>query len=212
FEGVIVANELLDNLAFRLLERGEETWLEVRVLPDLTELLVEAPDGVAEEADGLVPDLPSGARIPIQHEAQNWLRTALGSLVAGRVVVIDYADTTASLARRPWTDWVRTYRVHRRGGHPLRYLGEQDITCEVAVDQLARVSRPISDRSQAEFLRSHGLDELSEQARRQWEERAHIGDLEALSARSRTTEAAALADVGGLGAFRVLEWAVGLSR
>jgi SAM-dependent MidA family methyltransferase len=208
FEGVIVANELLDNLPFRLLERGDATWHEVRVLPDLAELLVESADDVAAEAEALVPDPAPGARVPIQHQAQEWLRTALGSLLAGRVVVIDYADTTPSLASRPWTDWVRTYRGHRRGGHPLENLGKQDITCEVAVDQLVRVCRPVGNRSQAEFLGAHGIDALRDEARRQWQERAHVGDLEALAARSRVTEAAALTDLDGLGAFRVLEWEV----
>jgi SAM-dependent MidA family methyltransferase len=212
FEGVILANELLDNLAFRLLERGDDVWQEVRVLPDLTELLVEAPGDLAAEADVLVPAPAPGARIPIQCQAQGWLRTALGSLLAGRVVVIDYADSTPSLARRPWTEWVRTYRAHGRGGRPLEHLGEQDITCEVAVDQLVRVSRPVSARSQADFLRSHGLDDLRDAAQRQWDKRAHIGDLEALAARSRTTEAAALTDTGGLGGFLVIEWEVGYRR
>jgi SAM-dependent MidA family methyltransferase len=212
FEGVILANELLDNLPFRLLERGSDTWQEVRVLPNLTELLVEAPAEAAAEADGLVPAPLPGARIPLQHEAQRWLRTALGALSIGRIVVVDYADTTPSLARRPWTEWLRTYRGHRRGGLPLEQLGEQDITCEVAVDQLAHASPPAENRSQAEFLRAHGLDKLAEDARRRWQERAHIGDLEALTARSRVTEAAALADPEGLGAFRVLEWEVGDRR
>ena len=47
-------------------------------------------------------------------------------------------------------------------------------------------------------------------ARRAWHERAHIGDLQALLARSRVHEAAALTDEAGLGAFRVLEWAQGV--
>jgi SAM-dependent MidA family methyltransferase len=119
------------------------------------------------------------------------------------VVVFDYADTTSSMARRPWTEWVRTYRSHGRGGHPLADLGSQDITCEVAVDELPP---PASNRSQADFLRAHGLDEIVDQARRAWQERAHIGDFQSLVARSRVTEAAALTDPGGLGAFRVLEW------
>jgi SAM-dependent MidA family methyltransferase len=208
FEGVIVANELLDNLAFRLLERGPDAWQEVRVLPALVELLVEAPADVAVEATTLVPDAAPGARIPIQHQARDWLRTALASLSSGRVVVIDYADTTPSLAARPWTDWVRTYRGHRRGGHPLEDLGEQDVTCEVAVDQLARTWPPVADRSQADFLVSHGLHDVAEGARRRWHERAHVGDLDAMAARSRVAEAAALTDPTGLGAFRVLEWEV----
>jgi SAM-dependent MidA family methyltransferase len=208
FEGVVFANELLDNLPFRLLQRGDDDWLEVRVLPDLTELLVEAPADVAAEAATFAPDAAPGARIPLQHQARRWLRTALATLSAGRVVVVDYADTTPSLASRPWTDWVRTYRGHRRGGLPLEDLGEQDVTCEVAVDQLAQGAPPALDRTQAEFLRAHAIDELADDARRAWRERAHVGDLEALQARSRVSEAAALTDPAGLGAFRVLEWEV----
>ena len=37
-------------------------------------------------------------------------------------------------------------------------------------------------------------------------ERKHIGDLQAVRARSRVTEAAALTDPAGLGGFAVLEW------
>ena len=196
FVGVVLANELLDNLPFGLLERTADGWAEVRVDEALHEVLVPA--------EGPPVDAPVGARIPVQRAARRWVETARGLVRAGRVVVFDYADTTASMARRPWTDWVRTYRGHGRGGHPLTDLGAQDVTCEVAVDQLPP---PTSDRSQADFLRSHGLDELVDEARRAWEERAHIGDLQALVARSRVSEGAALTDPSGLGAFRVLEWA-----
>ncbi|MGH9279642.1 MAG: SAM-dependent methyltransferase [Acidimicrobiales bacterium] len=208
FEGVVVANELLDNLAFRLLERGDGGWDEVRVDHELRELAVEAPPDAAREADRLAPEAPPGGRIPLQHQAQAWLRSALGSLVRGRVVVIDYADSMPSLATRPWTEWVRTYRSHGRGGHPLEHLGEQDITCEVAVDPLAHVRPPVADRAQSDFLRAHGIDRLTEAAREHWQERAHVGDLDALTARSRVGEAAALTDPEGLGGFRVLEWDV----
>ncbi len=195
FVGVVVANELLDNLPFGLLERTEDGWAEVRVDETLHEVLVPA--------DGPSIDAPVGSRVPVQRAARAWVEAALALVPAGRVVAFDYADTTASMARRPWTDWVRTYRGHGRGGHPLTELGAQDVTCEVAVDQLPS---PTSDRSQADFLRAHGLHELVEEARRAWEERAHIGDLQALVARSRVSEAAALTDPTGLGAFRVLEW------
>lgn len=210
FEGIVLANELLDNLAFRLLERGEDGgWSEVRVTAELEECLVEAPEAVAADADRLVAgaEITTGARIPLQHAAGAWLRAALASLLRGRVVVFDYADTTPSMAARPWTDWVRTYRAHGRGGPPLADLGEQDVTCEVAVDQLALVSPLAVDRSQAEFLRAYGVDDVAEKARRRWHERAHVGDLDALKSRSTVTEAAALTDPAGLGSFRVLEWA-----
>lgn len=194
FAGVILANELLDNLPFGLLERTAKGWAEVQVDADLEEVLVPVGHDLAA---------PVGARIPVQRAARSWVDSALELVRPGRVVIVDYADTTHSMARRPWTDWVRTYRGHGRGTHPLADLGRQDITCEVAVDQLPPAT---SSRSQAEFLRAFGIDELTAEARRAWYERAHIGDLQALVARSRVHEAAALTDDTGLGAFRVLEW------
>jgi hypothetical protein len=78
----------------------------------------------------------------------------------------------------------------------------------VCVDQLARVRVPTSDRSQAEFLAAHGIDDLVSAANAAWSAAAAEPDRAALAARSRVSEAAALTDRGGLGAFRVLEWVV----
>jgi SAM-dependent MidA family methyltransferase len=161
--------------------------------------------GDAARLAALAPDASVGARVPLQRAAAGWLRDARELAGrGGRVVVVDYATSTADLAARPWHDWVRTYRQHERGGPPLDALGIQDITCEVAVDQLGLT--PSSDQAQAAWLRGHGLDELVEEGRRTWHERASIGDLAAIRARSRITEAEALTDPNGLGAFRVLEW------
>lgn len=211
---VVLANELLDNIAFRVLGRVDGGWREVRAgAPDadrpeaLSELAVPIPDSLAAYADRLVGDAPVGARIPLQDGAAGWLRSALDAAGAGgRVAVIDYCATTTMVAHRPWTDWLRTYAGHQRGGHPLDRLGAQDITADVCVDQLARVQPLATDRTQADVLHALGIDDLVEEGRRMWHERAHIGDLAAVRARSRVTEAAALTDPAGLGAFRVLEW------
>jgi SAM-dependent MidA family methyltransferase len=210
FDGVVLANELLDNLPFRLFQNaGEGRWAEVRVGEDLAEVLVPASPASTAQARRLAPAAPPGGRIPLQDHAAAWLRAALRRLRRGRVVVVDYASTTAAMAGRPWTDWVRTYRGHGRGRLPLDDMGDQDVTCEVAVDQLEGVRRPAADRSQAEFLRAHRLDAIVDAARRDWGERAHVGDLAAVASRSRVGEAAALTDPHGLGGFRVLEWEVG---
>jgi SAM-dependent MidA family methyltransferase len=214
-DGVVLANELLDNLPFRLLERCEGGWVEVRITADeagprsLREVAVPLSDAVRGQLDPLVPAAPDGSRVPWQSHAADWLRRALGLVRRGRVVVIDYASTTAELGQRRVDEWLRTYRGHERGQGPLDHLGRQDITCEVCVDQLARVRSPDRDRAQAEFLVDLGLDALVAEGRRIWHERAHIGDLEALRARSRIREAEALTDPSGLGAFRVLEWTIG---
>ncbi len=197
---VVLANELLDNLPFGLLERTAQGWAAVHVGLDgdaLVEVLVPTDlHGWRDE--------PIGARVPQQAVAAAWVGNAVAAAgPGGRVVAIDYASTTPELAARPWSEWVRTYRRHERGGPVLADLGRQDITCEVAIDQLPS---PASNRSQADWLRGHGVDELVAEGRRVWRDRAAIADLAAVRGRSRIPEAEALLDESGLGAFRVLEW------
>jgi SAM-dependent MidA family methyltransferase len=211
---VVLANELLDNLPFDLAERHTDTWHEIRVAHDaarsLVEVTVPLDEARAALLDRLVPDAPDGARVPLQQAAGEWLRSALSTAGrGGRVVVLDYATTTADLAARPQPEWLRTYRRHARGSAPLDDLGQQDVTCEVAVDQLATVQAPVPDQPQHEWLRKWGIDDLVAEGQRRWQESAHAPDLPALAARSRATEAPALVDPSGLGAFRVLEWVVG---
>lgn len=206
--GVVVANELLDNVPFRLLERTAAGWSEVWVHDGEDVLVALSGEEVPEACTGL-DAAPVGARMPVQEAAAAWLAQALALVERGRIVLIDYADTTAAMAARPQQEWLRTYRGHERGRDPLDAPGTQDITVEVAIDQLAAVRRPDVDRSQADFLAAHGIHDLVAEGRRLWTERAHVADLPALRARSRITEAEALCDPAGLGAFRVLEWVVG---
>lgn len=214
FAGAVLANELLDNLAFDLVERTAGGWQEVRVgqadSGELREVLQPASDDQAALASELAPGALNGARIPLQRAAGQWVQAALDLLVRGRLLAVDYAvPSTSELAGRGWSEWLRTYAAHRRGGHPLDAPGAQDITAEVCVDQLAKSARPPDrDRSQTAFLRAHGIDEFWEDARRRWHAGAAKGDLEAFRARSTVSEAAALTDAQGLGGFRALEWVV----
>lgn len=213
---VVVANELLDNLPVRVMERTPTGWAEVWVDvgagvhgPVLVETLVELTGSDPETAvlDQLAAHATRGQRIAWQEQAMAWLEAMLSAVEpTGRVVVFDYADTTSSMARRGQQQWMRTYAAHGRGSGPLQACGAQDLTCDVAVDQLALVRPPSTDRSQADFLAAHGIGALVDEGRRVWAERAGVGDLAAVRARSRVTEAEALTDAGGLGAHRVLEW------
>ena len=206
FDGVIIANELLDNLPFRLAVY-DDGWREAFV--------VEAPDGQLNEQlgdrfDPLPSVLPRtatlGARAPLQHAATNWIDDARERLRSGTLVVFDYAvASTSGLALRPWREWLRTYRGHQRGGHYLSDPGSQDITTEVAIDQLPE---PDTVRPQAQWLQLHGVDELVDDGKRYWDEHAGNPDLVALRMRSRVAEAEALLDPAGLGGFTVCEWRV----
>ncbi len=214
---VVLANELLDNLPFGLVELADGGWCEVGVgatgadgadqLGRLAEVLIPLDARRAAWCRGQAGrEGEVGTRLPVQAEAAAWLDSALGLAAGGRVVVFDYASTTKAMAGRPWTDWVRTYADHARGGHPLADPGRCDITVEVAIDQLATVATPDVDRTQAEFLRAYRLEELVADGVARWRALGSAGGLPAIAGRSRVHEADALTDPAGLGAFRVLEW------
>jgi SAM-dependent MidA family methyltransferase len=186
---LVIANELLDNLPFKIAERVGSAWVE---------LLVDNAEFVQGSAVELGLDAPEGTRLPVHTEAIAWLERARRT--ARRVVAVDYgvAGTDELIGR----SWLRTYREHERGFDPLRDPGERDITTDVAFDQL----HPDRLATQADWLRAHGIDALVDEAKATWRDRAHLGDLEALRARSRVHEADALLDPDGLGAFLVAEW------
>ncbi|MEC7292575.1 MAG: hypothetical protein VXV73_03655, partial [Actinomycetota bacterium] len=101
-----------------------------------------------------------------------------------------------------------TYQQHEVATHPLKDIGQSDITSDVDISQLARVVPPTSIRTQAQWLRDLGLESLVEKSKQQWKMHAHNPDLTALEARSAIGESEALTDLTGLGSFKVLEWSV----
>lgn len=212
--GVVLANELFDNLPVHVVERAADGWLEVRVDTDderFAEVLVPAPPPLAAEAD-LVAEgavVKVGGRVPVPAAARVWLERVSGLLSHGEVVLFDYVDTVSSLAARGQASWMRTYRAHQRGTDPLHDPGTQDITCDVPLEYLRaiadRVGLPIREYvPQREWMGKHGIAELVAEGDAMWQAGAARGDLEALAGRSRGVEAAALTDPGGLGAHRVL--------
>ena len=193
---VVVANELLDNLPFRVVERVADG--------ELRELHVSEGAERLEPTD-LVPvgalEVPIGSRAPVLEQATRWVDRVLAARPA-LMIVFDYgAPTTVELARRG--GWLRTYRGHHRGHDPLADPGRRDITTDVAWDQLVAPDRL---ETQADFLRRWGLDQLVDEGRRYWRDHAARPDLRAMRMRSRVTEAEALTDPGGLGAWWVATW------
>lgn len=203
--GVVIANELLDNLAFRLAV-FDGGWREAFADVDRGRV-VEVLGSVIEPRPTILPaTAPHGARAPLQDRAAAWVSDTLGILSAGSVVAFDYGVArTAELVLRPWRDWLRTYRGHERGDHYLASAGHQDITVDVCFDQLPE---PTAVRSQSQWLALYGIHELVDEGRTFWEQHAAAPDLEAIRMRSRITEAQALLDPAGLGGFWAVEWTV----
>lgn len=203
--GIIFANELLDNLPFDIYESTDDgRWNEIRVGVEngnLTEILLtpmeDQPEFSLEK---------SGIRVPFQKAAQEWLEMAFSTLKNGRVVVIDYAVDQFPVPLEK--NWLRTYRQHQQTSHPLLNPGTKDITCDVDISQLGYVRTPTSIQTQREWLLDLGIEKLVNEGKEYWLENAHEPDLLALEARSRITESEALLDKNGLGGFKVIEWEV----
>ena len=233
--GVVVANELLDNLPFDIVRRTADGWEELRVTVDQSSgrrgfSLVAVP--AASELVAGLPEVAVGGRVPVQRAARSWVTAAHQALGAGRVVAFDYGADTRALAVRAGPSeygadpqalaegagpseglarglgWLRTHRHHQGGSSWLVEPGSCDISADVALDQVQSVHRA-EVCSQAEFLRAHGIHELVAEGSTAWAERAGVGGLTALRGRSRSREAEALMDPAGMGDFNVLVWSVG---
>ena len=206
FEGVIVANELLDNLPFRLAV-FDDGWREAFVDVDRTGTVVERLSAPFDPVPLVLPSAAShGARAPLVDQSARWVDDARSRLERGSVLVVDYGvSRTRELAARPWRQWLRTFRGNERGEHYLHAPGSQDITVDIPFDQLPE---PDSVRSQGQYLQLLGISDLVEEGRQFWDEHAARPGLDAVRMRSRISESEALLDPVGLGGFIVAEWRI----
>ena len=204
-QGVVLANELLDNLPFKLFVYDGE-WMEAFVGLGVEGKFVEVLHKV-DVIPGVLPKTaPLGSRAPIQTTASQWLMNMSQKLSRGRVLVFDYcSESTSEIAVTPWREWLRTYKEHERGVHYLLEPGIQDVTTQVMIDQLMNAIPDLSVTRQSEWLETWGIEELVSEGSRYWEEHKTSPDIAAMKMRSRANEAQALSSLDGLGAFSVLE-------
>jgi SAM-dependent MidA family methyltransferase len=204
-QGVILANELLDNLPFKLFVY-DGAWKEAFVALSDGGKFVEVLRFVEEVPEVLPKSAPLGSRAPIQVSASQWMLNATKKLSRGKVLVFDYcSESTSEIAVSSWREWLRTYKDHERGVHYLLGPGNQDITSQVMIDQLLSAFPGLSAKSQEEWLQAWGIGELVSEGSKYWEEHKSSPDIAALKMRSRTNESQALTSQDGLGAFSVLE-------
>jgi SAM-dependent MidA family methyltransferase len=212
FSGVVLANELLDNLPVALAVRTGSGWIERWVGVDddaLALVAVEARPEVAAWAEQFGLPAPEGGLVEVQLAAGDWLEALLARLEHGTVALIDYGDTAENLEKRRMEGTLRTYRAHHLGPHPLDEPGETDITVDVnftaLIDRVVQLGANVEYHRQDDFLEEHGLRSRLRTLRRQELDLAREGDpMEQLKARSVRTDAETLLHPRGLGDFRVL--------
>jgi len=210
--GVVIANELIDNLPMALAQRAQGGWRERWVGVDGEGLaMIDAPTRpeVLEWLAAFAGDVPDGGWVEVQLAAGAWLRDVLHRLEAGAVLVFDYGDTAENLVPRRQDGTLRTYRAHHLGPHPLDEPGETDITADVNFTALVAVAEEagaeVELQRQDDFLTELGLGDRLSELRHSELEAARSGDeMERLRLRTLKTEAETLLHPRGLGDFRVL--------
>jgi len=218
--GVIVANEVADNLPAAVTVRRETAWRELRVGAegrDLVWVETEARPEVAAWADRFAGPVPEGGRVEVQLEAFAWMQRLVGMLEAGSVLVVDYGETGEGLAHRRAEGTLRTYRGHHLGPDPLLEPGETDVTMDVDVGALAAAAREagasVEVVTQAAFLERWGLGErLATLRDRELDLARSGGAMERLRVRSAWTDGRTLLHPRGLGDFRVVVASRGTAR
>ncbi len=212
FRGVIVANELIDNLPMAIAQRVGSEWRERWVGAHGGELaLIDAdprPE-VSEWLDRFAGPVPDGGMVEVQLAAADWLRKAMSMIEAGSIVLFDYGDTTENLLPRRQDGTLRTYRSHHLGPHPLDEPGATDITADVNFTALEAVALEAGWEAkiwrQDDYLAHLGLRDRISEMRHEELALARSGDeMERLKVRTLRTEAETLMNPRGLGDFRVL--------
>jgi NADH dehydrogenase [ubiquinone] 1 alpha subcomplex assembly factor 7 len=203
--GVILANELLDNLPFRRIRRSDQGDLqEVMVDVDGAGHLVTLDRPFPEddlEALAAVPEpLPPGAGGVVPDGALRFVERLARILHRGYALLIDYATVPDGE--------VHGYRSQRIVENVLERPGTADITAGVDFAVLAERAESLGLRSfepvtQRSALRALGYDAWNDRAREeQLDAQDRRAGREAVAAWSGRNSAAELVDPGGLGRLR----------
>jgi SAM-dependent MidA family methyltransferase len=193
---VVVANELLDNLPFRVVRDGREVRVGARD-EGLTEVLAPLDDELGRYArDGAVDDLvvPVGAFAFIDR---------LGAVLErGYAILIDYGGEGASGGP------VHGYRAHALVADVLASPGDVDITAGVDVSMIRERARSaglhaFAAVTQQQVLRALGFEAWSlEELARQGDQLAIRDGMGAVRTWSGRSRASLLVDPGALGRLR----------
>jgi SAM-dependent MidA family methyltransferase len=175
FEGVVLANELLDAFPVHRVVVREGSLREIRVgWTDGAFADVEADPSTPALAARLAAEgiaLGEGQQAEISLALEPWLAEIAASLARGAVIVVDYGYAATDLySGRRGAGTLLGYRGHRVVDDPYANVGRQDLTAHVdfsAVEDIARSHGldVLGRTSQAEFLVGVGAQELVERVR-----------------------------------------------
>jgi len=172
FDGVIIANEVIDALPFDRIIKQSDSWYQLNVSC--------SGNGFAERlgekiADHTLPDClhdrsvyPQGYQAEIRPMASGWIAALAASLERGVIILLDYGYPQQELyhAQRA-AGSLKCFISHHQHDDPFQHVGLQDITAHVDFTEIA-VSAHENElavsgfTTQAGFLLENGITELAE--------------------------------------------------
>jgi SAM-dependent MidA family methyltransferase len=166
FEGVVVANEMLDAEPARRLEWTGAEWRELGVrVADGRVVAAVAPLRTPVPVPGLVSPSEPGTVLEVSPAAEGWVREVADHLVRGLAVILDYGMEEAELLAGHRLGTLAAVRRHRAVDDPLSDPGSTDLSVFVNFSRIRAAAQragleEVAFRSQAEALGAWGFPAL----------------------------------------------------
>ena len=171
FEGVIVANEVLDALPVERFARRSTGVFQQCVSTDGNKFVwteKAAPDHLAAAVEAIEADigqaLPEGYKSEVSTAATSWIADLAGCLKHGAVFLFDYGVSRREYYAPDRTDgWLRCHFRHHAHNNPLIHAGIQDLTAWVDFSSIAGAAEVagldiLGYQAQSQFLLGGGLE------------------------------------------------------
>jgi len=168
FEGVVLANELLDALPARRLEWTGSEWRELGIRVE-GEAVVAASAPLRTPVPG--PELPTPGEpetvLEVSLEAEGWVREVGDHLARGLAILIDYGMEQSELLVGHRSGTLAAVRSHRTVDDPYAEPGDSDLSMFVNFSRVRAAARragleEIMYCSQSEALGAWGFPALFE--------------------------------------------------
>jgi SAM-dependent MidA family methyltransferase len=218
--GVLFANEVLDNLPVHLVENESGRLHEVCVVEKNGSLAFALLPPSSPELERFLErsevSVPDGHRMEVSLATESFMARAAALVGRGAVVIVDYGDEAARLARRPRGS-LACYSPAGADDDPLAAPGEKDITVHVNWTALRAAGRraglemtgPVEQREVLLALGLEALDLSLQEGGRDALSRKEGAAAVALLSRRQALRV--LVDRGGLGSLGVLVGSKGIS-
>jgi SAM-dependent MidA family methyltransferase len=171
FDGIIIANELLDAFPFERFARTNENVLQLFVSFEKDNFVYKFRKAEKQLHDYVVLlekklgyQLDDGYLSEVSFESQEWVKETASKINTGVLLLIDYgASRKDYYAANRNHGWTRCHLLHHAHNEPLIYPGIQDITTWVDFSAVADVAVMMDMKiegfiNQSQFILNSGFE------------------------------------------------------